>query len=83
MVGRPLKALRAAWSATRKAAKLDLELASYTFTHMLATWIDAQDVPEGQIAKWFEHGKEGDHGALVCQAAPIQARLPIVGCSCD
>jgi integrase len=31
----------------------------YTFRHTLATLMDEQDVPEGQIAKWFGHGQEG------------------------
>ena len=59
VLGRQLKALRAAWAATRMATKLGPEVVPYTFRHTLATWMDEQDVPEGQIAKWFGHGKEG------------------------
>jgi integrase len=58
VVERRLKALRAAWAAARVRARLDADVIPYTCRHTLATWMDEHDVPEGQITRWFGHGKE-------------------------
>jgi integrase len=58
VVERRLKALRRAWSASRFRARLDADVVPYSLRHTLATHLDEQDVPEGQITKWLGHGKE-------------------------
>ena len=53
-----MKALRASWSAARIRAGLDREVVPYTIRHTVATWLDEQAVPEGEIGQWLGHGKE-------------------------
>ena len=58
VVERRMKALRAAWGAARARARLDADVVPYSLRHTLATHMDEQDVPEGQITRWFGHGRE-------------------------
>jgi integrase len=58
VIERRLKALRAAWAATRARAGLGPDVVPYAIRHTLATWMSEQDVPEGQISAWLGHGRE-------------------------
>jgi integrase len=75
VVERRMKALRAAWSATRARAGLDAAVVPYTIRHTLATWMSEQDRARGPDHRLVRTREREHDPALVHQAPRVSAGL--------